>query len=530
MAMNPDKALLFKFMADQSVPVAVDSNPLAGALRCRLLAADAATGEVRLDFEPDATFLQGNNAVQGGAVAAMLDFAMAFSALAVLPEEQGGATTSMTVNYLKAVKAGRYEAIGILERKGRTMVFVRGELRTPETGALVGDGDIGAGGRGLKATGSNQGKMMKPLDGIRVLSLATQYPGPFATMLLSDMGADVVIVERPGTGDPGRINPDLFSTLNRGKRSLAMDLKTEKDKNALLRLVDKADVFIEGFRPGVAARLGFGYEALSARNPRLVYASISGYGQTGPYRDHPAHDLSLQALVGLLHGRESTAARGPYMAWADLASGTFGALGIVAALRQRDVTGKGAEVDVAMSDTLAVWTSGWLGPALNGAEPIKLEFPGYGCYECADGKWLCMSITFEDHFWRPFAEIVGLKDYAGMNIAERGAKFDEVEDALKQAVAETSVLLLGREARRHGRALGAGAFAGAGDPRSAFPGARPFRRAQGRRQVALVRRPAAQIRRRDAGPNRPVARTRRHRSRQPLDLIASARFRHRIGL
>jgi len=276
---------------------------------------------------------------------------------------------------------------------------------------------------------------MKPLDGIRVLSLATQYPGPFATMLLADLGADVVIVERPGFGDPGRRNPDLFATLNRGKRSLALDLKTEKDKNALLRLADKADVFIEGFRPGVAARLGFGYDVLSARNPRLVYASISGFGQTGPYRDRPAHDLSLQALVGLLHGHEATAARGPYMAWADLSSGTFGALGILAGLFQRRVTGKGTEIDVAMSDTLAVWALGLLGPLMNGAPPMKLEFPGYGCYKCADGKWLALSITFEDHLWKPLAETVGIGQYGDLNIWQRGEQFEAIEAALKKAIA-----------------------------------------------------------------------------------------------
>lgn len=275
---------------------------------------------------------------------------------------------------------------------------------------------------------------MKPLDGVRVLSLATQYPGPFATMLLSDLGADVVLVERPGMGDPSRRNPGVFATFNRGKRSLALDLKTEKDNAALLRLADKADVFIEGFRPGVAARLGFGYEALSKRNPRLVYASISGFGQTGPYRDRPAHDLSLQALVGLLYGREQHANEGPYMAWADLASGTFGAFGIVSALLQRSVTGKGCEVDVAMSDTLAVWMAAWLGPLLNGEAPLALRYPAFGCYQCADGKWLSLSITFEDHLWRPLAETVGIPQYADLNIWQRGDRMDEIDPALQQAI------------------------------------------------------------------------------------------------
>jgi len=276
---------------------------------------------------------------------------------------------------------------------------------------------------------------MRPLDGIRILSLATQYPGPYATMLLADLGADVVIVERPGFGDPSRRNPGVFATFNRGKRSVALDLKTEKDKAALLKLVDKADVFIEGFRPGVAARLGFGWDDLAKRNPRLVYCSISGFGQTGPYRDRPAHDLSLQALVGLLHGREQGATEGPYMAWSDLSSAMFGALGVIAALFRRSVTGKGGEVDVAMSDTLAVWLAAWLGPLLNGEAPLALVYPGFGCYQCADGKWLSLSITFEDHLWAPLAELTGLDQYAGLDIWQRGERYGEIDPALHKAIA-----------------------------------------------------------------------------------------------
>ena len=275
---------------------------------------------------------------------------------------------------------------------------------------------------------------MRPLDGIKILSLATQYPGPFATMLLADLGADVVIVERPGFGDPSRRNPDVFATFNRGKRSLALDLKTEKDKAALLRLVDKADVFIEGFRPGVAERLGFGYEDLSARNAGLVYVSISGFGQTGPYRDRPAHDLSLQALVGLLHGRERGASDDPYAAWSDLSSAMFAALGVVSALHQRSVTGKGCVIDVAMSDTLASWMSAWLGPVLNGAPPLSLHYPGFGCYQCSDGKWVCLSITFEDRLWRPLAELTGLDEFAGLDIRQRGERVSEIEPRLKKSI------------------------------------------------------------------------------------------------
>jgi crotonobetainyl-CoA:carnitine CoA-transferase CaiB-like acyl-CoA transferase len=122
------------------------------------------------------------------------------------------------------------------------------------------------------------------------------------------------------------------------------------------------------------------------------------------------------------------------MAWSDLSSGMFGALGVIAGLVQRGATGHGTEVDVAMSDTLAVLALAWLGPLLNGAAPMKLEFPGYGCYECADGKWLCLSVTFEDHFWKPLAELTGLGAYAGLNIWQRGEKFPEIDAELKKAM------------------------------------------------------------------------------------------------
>src|SRR5882757_710888 len=130
--------------------------------------------------------------------------------------------------------------------------------------------------------------MTKCLEGLRVLTLAEQYPGPYATLLLADLGADVIIVERPKGGDPARMVPMFHAALNRNKRSVALDLKVEADKASFAGLIKSADVILEGFRPGTMDRLGFGYKAVSAINPRIIYASISGSGQNGPYRDRPA--------------------------------------------------------------------------------------------------------------------------------------------------------------------------------------------------------------------------------------------------
>src|SRR5207237_8440113 len=148
---------------------------------------------------------------------------------------------------------------------------------------------------------------MTPLDGIRVLDLTRLLPGPFCTMLLADLGADVIKVEEPTVGAPARHSSpgkddtgSLFLLINRNKRSLSLDLKTPEGRELLLRLIDSADVLVEGFRPGVMDRLNLGYDLLAERNPRLIYASLSGFGASGPYRDRPGHDLNYLALAGVI--------------------------------------------------------------------------------------------------------------------------------------------------------------------------------------------------------------------------------------
>ena len=142
---------------------------------------------------------------------------------------------------------------------------------------------------------------MTPLEGIRILESAHQYPGPYCSLLLADLGAEVIKVERPGVGDLARQLPDFFQSINGNKKSLALDLKSPVARKILYRLVEVSDVFMEGFRPGVASRMGIDYPTLRKINPRLIYCSISGYGQEGPYRDLPGHDLNYQAMTGMLH-------------------------------------------------------------------------------------------------------------------------------------------------------------------------------------------------------------------------------------
>ena len=284
--------------------------------------------------------------------------------------------------------------------------------------------------------------MTGPLEGIRIISMAEQYPGPYCTLLLADMGADVILVERPQGGDPAR-GPagisDFFAALARNKRSVTVDLKKEAGREVVRRLAADADAFVEGFRPGVARRLGVGYEDLRRVNPRLVYASISGFGQTGPYRDRPAHDLSYQAMAGLLYnlipggnfeGR-------PAVAIGDLSSGMFSALAIVAALTARQRTGQGQYIDVSMTDGLLSWMTTALASQLNRGgwgDPIGGE-PAYGVFRCADGRFLTLSIAFEDHFWRNLCGALGRPDLAGLGGLERRRRRQELAGIIQDIIA-----------------------------------------------------------------------------------------------
>lgn len=258
-------------------------------------------------------------------------------------------------------------------------------------------------------------------DGVRVLSLAEQYPGPYATLLLADLGADVVLVERPKGGDPARAFPPFFRSLARNKRSVCVDLKTDQGRAQLLELAADADVLLEGFRPGTMDRLGVGYAALSALNPRLIFVSISGFGQDGPYRDRTAHDLSYQAVAGHLFsqsgGGESAT---PSIAYGDLGSGTFAAFAIASALYARERTGRGTSIDVSMTDGLVSWMTAYLAPAMEGQSSFEfLEEPAYGTFTCSGGRKLTLSIAHEDHFWRALCDVLGMTDAAALTGTQR---------------------------------------------------------------------------------------------------------------
>lgn len=280
------------------------------------------------------------------------------------------------------------------------------------------------------------------LEGIRVLSMAEQYPGPLCTQLLGDLGADVIQLERPG-GDPQRSHNEwLFRAASLGKRSVEMDLKAAGGLAAAKALVAESSVFVEGFRPGVADRLGLGFEALRAVRPALVYCSISGYGQTGPYRLLAGHNVNYEAVTGVLDPvlRPELDVRhfaaGPPLG--DIASGMLAALGIVSALRSAERDGEAVYLDISIADSLILALAPNITRSLNGQFPWPDREPAYGVFACADGA-LALGISYEDHFWAHLCSILGLTDLDDLSRSERMSRRGEIRERVQGVLARQPV-------------------------------------------------------------------------------------------
>ncbi len=272
--------------------------------------------------------------------------------------------------------------------------------------------------------------MAVALQGIKVVDLTRMAPGPFCTMVLGDLGADVLRVEEPGGGrmaqargaqpsDDEVRRRAAFNALNRNKRSIAMNLKEPKAQRVLHQLVSDADVFVEGFRPGVVNRLGCDYGTLSELNPRLIYCSLSGYGQDGPYSRMVGHDINYISVGGALGviGQEGGPPTIPYNIVADYAGGGFhAATAILAAIVARGHTGRGQYVDVAMSDGVAYMLASLISDYFtNGTVPergvmgLNGGAPYYNVYECRDGGYLSIG-CIEPWFWEPLCRALDRED------------------------------------------------------------------------------------------------------------------------
>ncbi len=281
---------------------------------------------------------------------------------------------------------------------------------------------------------------MKALEKLRVIDLSRHAPGPFCTMLLADFGADVVVVEQPsGTGR--RVEEELgvgerarvFNPVGRNKRSISLNLKSPAARDACLRLMSEADIVVEGFRPGVAKRLGVDYESARERNPGVIYCSVSGYGQTGPYAGLVGHDLNYISLGGALGmtGWPGQPPAIPVNIIGDFAAGgLYAAFAVLAAVEARRATGHGQYIDMAMSDgvmslaNLAVCdylTSGE--PPRPGSYFLNGSLPCYNVYETADGKWLSIG-CMEPWFWARLCTRLGCEQFAEEQFNEE--KFPEI--------------------------------------------------------------------------------------------------------
>jgi crotonobetainyl-CoA:carnitine CoA-transferase CaiB-like acyl-CoA transferase len=276
------------------------------------------------------------------------------------------------------------------------------------------------------------------LAGMRVLDFGQWRPAPYATQLLADLGAEVLKVEPPAA-DPMRTFPEIFATVAGHKRSVVLDLKDEADRARALELAAEADVVVEGWRPGVAARLGVGPDDVRAVNPSVVYCSLSGFGAVGPLAAVAGHDVNYQARAGSLapEGGAPAPSPSPRVPFADLAGGLAAAFAICAAWIGRTRTGEGETIDVSMTDVLATWTGTVGSGALEGVSRPVHGLPGYGTFEVADGH-VALGVITEGHFWRALCTTLGLDDVADLDVPAQVERSEELRARIAAALATES--------------------------------------------------------------------------------------------
>lgn len=268
-----------------------------------------------------------------------------------------------------------------------------------------------------------------PLVGLRILDLTRLLPGPLGTMLMADMGAEVIKLERPDQPDYVRAFPPYvngesvhYLAYNRSKRSVWLDYATAEGRAQFFRLLETADVVVEQFRPGYLDQLGIGYEAARAVNPRIIYVSVTGYGQTGPYAPLAGHDLNYVALAGVLGltGAPDEPPTVPGVQLADIAGGSYmTVVATLSAVYARQQTGEGQHVDVAMTDAvmplLSVAYAQYVGTDRSpqrGTMPLSGGLPNYGVYACRDGRYVALG-TLEPKFWQKFCTLLNKPDWLG---------------------------------------------------------------------------------------------------------------------
>lgn len=290
---------------------------------------------------------------------------------------------------------------------------------------------------------------IKPLNGIRVLDLSRLLPGPLCTLHLADMGADVIKVEEVSTGDyartlpsPQKTNSAFFLAVNRNKRSITLDLTKEEGKNIFLKLSKTSDVIVESFRPTVVNKLGIDYESIKNINPKIIYCSITGFGQTGPYKDKAGHDLNYCSYAGIIDSSLKKGERPsiPNFQIADIVGGSLnGVMGILAALIYQKTTGQGQYIDVSIMDGVLAHTVvalSNLDSSQNGGNKNMLtgELPCYNIYETLDNRFIVVA-ALEFKFWKSFCEAIGRDDliqfHLSIDDAEKIHIYNEIQAIIK---------------------------------------------------------------------------------------------------
>ncbi|MFC4910799.1 CaiB/BaiF CoA transferase family protein [Actinomadura gamaensis] len=285
---------------------------------------------------------------------------------------------------------------------------------------------------------------MAPLSGLRVLDLTMWRPGPYATQLLAQLGADVLKVEPPG-GEPMRAFRSHFDLLNQHKRSVVLDLKSAEGRARCRELAAAAEVFVEGFRPGVADRLGVGHAELRRANPALVYCSLSGYGAEGPLADVPGHDINYRAHAAAL-APDAISPTADELPVADMSAATMAAFAITAAVLHARATGEGERIDLGMADVLAHWVAtvpeattttapSTEAPVPNATQHRVGPVPGYGVYRTSDGRGITLGVVSEDRLWAAVCRALELPDLAGLGFGERLKRVRELDETVAAAVA-----------------------------------------------------------------------------------------------
>lgn len=297
---------------------------------------------------------------------------------------------------------------------------------------------------------------MKPFENLKVLDLTRVLSGPYASMLLADFGADVIKIEAPGTGDDSRsYGPFIgdksmyFMNLNRGKRSITLNLKTQDAKNIFKKMVKQADIVIENYRPGTMDKFGLGYEVLKDINPKIIYATCSGFGDSGPYRERAAYDVIVQAMGGIMSitGQEGGELTRVGASIGDITAGLFTAIGILTALYSRVITGKGQKVDVAMLDCQVAilenaisryFSSGVIPVPIGNRHPSVTPFEGL---TAKDGQIIIA--VGNDNLWAKFARLINkenlIDDARFRNNLERTKNQKILKNILESVFAEKTV-------------------------------------------------------------------------------------------